>query len=110
MGLEVISSLPRQAVVLLEFPSWMKAHVKIPIVDIAPNRDVIIGRLSPTSSVLGGLLFRQNIQIPLRLLIHLPDNAGKDDYRVAVRQLHNNAEVGRVTWIIAEQSPNELAS
>lgn len=97
--LEVIAKLPRGSRILLEGPlallqsmqaisHWSKVEcdrARIPINPHATHR-------------IGCAYFPPRHAFPLRLLVHIPEPFRVHRYTVAVRQLFEGEEVGRITW------------
>jgi hypothetical protein len=97
--LEVIAKLPRGSKCLLEAPvalvqamraftPWTlvkKGMAQIPVNPHGLHR-------------IGCALFPPKFAFPLRLLVHIPEEHRDHRYDVAVRQLYEAEEVGRITW------------
>jgi serine protease len=45
-------------------------------------------------------IFPAGSRTPLRLLIQIPEELQKQSWRLAVRQIFEDVEVGRVTWLL----------
>ena len=97
--LEVIAKLPRGSKCLLEAPvallqamqagpPWAIVRASTGQIPINPHRRHRIGCA----------YFPAKHAFPLRLLVHIPEEHRGRRYTVAVRQLYEAEEVGRVTW------------
>lgn len=63
------------------------------------ERDDAIVKLPATGrNELGKILLPAKAAIPIRLHVHIPEEHRQRDYQVALRQLFEGEEVGRVTW------------
>ncbi len=103
MALEVIAQLPPGAKVLLEVPAafYERLHGRFdaPRVSFDRQRGVARLPLNPTGDThLGEILFPAGSRAELRLLVHVPPEHRALSHRLAVRQLWEGMEVGRVTW------------
>ncbi len=115
---EVHARLPEGARLLIEAPNWLIDRLKLrrPTIDIDVARgdarrngrrpskklsvpDHAVAPLSPSGrNVLGDVLLPAKAAVPVRLHVHIPEKRRGEDYRVALRQLFEGDEVGRVTW------------
>lgn len=102
MALEVIGKLPDGARSLLEVPLGFyellqKCHQFD--VSIDRKRGVALIPLNPYGrTCFGEVLFPAKSRTALRLLVQIPEEQRKATYRIAVRQIWEAEEVGRVTW------------
>lgn len=46
----------------------------------------------------GNILFPGILREQMRLIVDIPKDSRKNNYEIFVRQLHNNEEIGRITW------------
>lgn len=102
MSLEVISKLPKEAILMLQAPAfWRKEFYRgNPFVRFnKKKRTSLIPIRSRGKTLLSDILFRRNSVTTLKLYINLPDKYFKrNSYLVAVRQMLDGKEIGRVTW------------
>ncbi|MDP9194379.1 MAG: S8 family serine peptidase [Acidobacteriota bacterium] len=104
MQLEVIARLPEGAKVLFDAPVEFleRAQVLTPAAKVlakASRGRVPVNAAGRSKS--RKLTFPAKARNELRLLVHIPKNARGRAYEIAVRQLHEGVEVGRVTWHLA---------
>lgn len=104
MQLEVIAKLPRGAKVLFDAPVDFVERAQI----LTPAARVLAkaGRAQVPVNATGRsksrkLVFPAKSRTHLRLLVHIPKKERERAYEIAVRQLHEGEEVGRVTWHLA---------
>jgi hypothetical protein len=103
MALEVIARLPDGAKVALEVPLGfyellLEAH-QVGGLSIDKERGVAVVPVNPHGKMrFGDVVFPARSRTELRLLVHIPDEYREQTYRIAVRQLWEGHEVGRVTW------------
>ncbi|HKO58993.1 MAG TPA: S8 family serine peptidase [Thermoanaerobaculia bacterium] len=91
MTLEVLSTLPREARVSLELPAALFGAAQEQIQQrpsINPSGATRIGRFR----------FPRHSRNELRLEIEIPEALRIHPHQIAVRQLYEGQEVGRVTW------------
>jgi hypothetical protein len=103
MALEVLAKLPEGAKAALEVPlnlyELLRERDQLGSISTDDRRRVALIPVNPHGHVLfGDVLFPARSRAALRLLVHIPDKFRKQSYRVAVRQLWERQEVGRVTW------------
>ena len=103
--LEVIAKLPRGSKCLLEAPLPLLQAMKA----LSPGAIVEggVGRIPVNPHRphrIGCALFPAKHAFPLRLLVHIPEPHRGHAYNVAVRQLYEGEEVGRVTWRLAPEA------
>jgi len=103
MALEFICRLPEGSQIRLEAPlsfyeRLLERH-QIGILSKDPKRSIVLIPLNPNGRVLlGDVLFPARSRTSLRLLVQIPEKQRKASYQVAVRQLWEREEVGRITW------------
>jgi serine protease len=107
MQLEVQARLPDGARAFLELPQYVVEKL-----DESPNHREALAEIEPPEGeavayipvnphgrrLLDAIPFPARSRTEMRLLVHVPEAAREHTYRVAVRQLFENEEVGRVTW------------
>jgi hypothetical protein len=103
MQLEIIARLPSAARVFWEIP--------LAFLDLLPERlpHVIdakrkVARLAVRPSArfqLPPVCFPAKSRTRMRLLVAIPAELRKERFQLAVRQLWEKQEVGRVTWVLA---------
>ena len=101
MQLEVIGKLPKGARAFLEVPGYYGDILKGRGLDThafkgADRRLVPIKQFG--RMVLPKIVYPAKVRNRMRLLVHLPKDKLRSTYDVAVRQLFDGEEVGRVTW------------
>jgi len=102
--IEVLGKLPDGARLILEVPlAFMQLmHEPYQKVEIDEKRRVALIRLRPSGRHrLPSLLLPAKSRHRLRLLVSIPEALRKHSYQVAVRQIWEKEEVGRVTWLLA---------
>lgn len=104
MQLEVVARLPEGAKVLFDAPIDFVERAQI----LTPAAKVLAkaGRAQVPVPAAGRsksrrLVFPAKARNQLRLLVHIPKKERDRAYEIAVRQLHEGVEVGRVTWHLA---------
>ena len=112
MRLEVIARLPKGARVMLEIPLAMfegmtrrdpaKVDEKRQMARIPMNPHGVRG--------LDEMLFPAKSKQLLRVLVRIPEENRKSEYDIAVRQLYENHEVGRVTWRLSPKAKAKQAN
>ena len=98
-ALEVLAQLPYGARAWLEAPVTLLAALRAhsPLVRVAGDRGLL--RLMPHGRWrLGPGVFPERSRNALRLLLHVPPAARARGGEIAVRQLYEDVEVGRVTF------------
>jgi serine protease len=103
MDLEIISQLPRKAIGILQAPlSWKKdVHRGSPYVRTNSKRKKCYSHFNPNSKTkIENIYFKANSKTPLRLYINVPDKLRNRNYTVAVRQMLEGVEIGRVTYML----------
>jgi len=100
MGLAIVARLPEGARVLLEGPaSFLDGFSG----KVLPENDLSAKiKMMPINPLgrhdLGEAIFPAWSRTPLRLLVHVPDEARGNTYQIHVSQFFEGLEVGRVTW------------
>jgi hypothetical protein len=103
MALEVMGKLPEGAKALLEVPLNLyellhECH-QVGNVSIDRKRGVALIPVNPHGRTrFGEVLFPAKSRAALRLLVHIPEKRRKETYQIAVRQIWEREEVGRITW------------
>jgi serine protease len=108
--LEVIARLPQGARLLLEAPMYLLDGLEewSPVMEIDAKRNRGRLPLNPHGRcALRETLFPAESQSQLRLLADIPEELRRNAYDVAVRQLWQGEEVGRVTWRLSPLEKNE---
>lgn len=103
MRLEVEARLPRGAKLLLEAPMMFLelAQALSPFVNVDEKQQTGIVPIPASGRfAFADMTFPAKARYRLRLLAHVPEEAREQSYRVTVRQLHGQDELGRVTWQI----------
>jgi hypothetical protein len=105
MALEIVAKLPRGARLLLEVPlAIVEALEERPEFKVDKRRRVAILPANPFGRfALGESVFPAKSTNPMRLLVHVPEEARDRPFEVFARQLFEGQEVGRVTWRLARQ-------
>jgi hypothetical protein len=103
MALEVLGKLPEGAKALLEVPlvffEMLHERHQMGKVELDRKRGVAYIPLNPYGRMrFGDVLFPAKSRTELRLLVHIPKEYRQRSYKIAVRQLWEEEEVGRVTW------------
>lgn len=104
MALEVEPRLPEGAHVCLEAPVYLLEALRAWSPAVEVDADGRTGRLplKPAGGqVVGEAPFPTALRAACRLLVQVPDGARREAYEVAVRQVFEGLEVGRVTWRLA---------
>lgn len=104
MQLEIIARLPEGGKVLFDAPEDFIERAQL--VTPATRRLAKTGRAQIPVNAAGRsksrkLPFPAKVRHQLRLLVHIPKKDREQAYEIAVRQLHEGVEVGRVTWHLA---------
>jgi serine protease len=108
MALEVIGRLPEGAKAKLEVPldfyELLHEHHQLGMVPIDRKRTVACIPLNPHGRMrFGEVLFPAKSRQAFRLLVHIPERRRKETYQIAVRQIWEREEVGRVTWQLQQK-------
>jgi hypothetical protein len=102
MALEVIGRLPEGAKATLEVPLVfyeLLHECHLGEVSIDRKRAVALIPVNPHGRMrFGEVLFPARSRTALRLLVQIPEEHRKQTYQIAVRQIWDREEVGRVTW------------
>jgi len=102
MGLELISRLPKESKVILEMSLAADRLLSewLPNAKIDKERGVILLPLKSTGRqiLFNSILLPAKSRYRMRLLVHIPEKLRKHTYSVALRQIWEKMEVGRVTW------------
>ena len=102
--LEVIGRLPKGARALLEVPLYFLELFKerSPLIKTDPKRQTALIPVNPYGRKLfAEVIFPAKSRAKMRLLVFIPPELRKNSYEIAVRQLWEKQEVGRVTWRLA---------
>ena len=101
MGLEVIASLPEGARARLEAPLHLLDALGAIVPQVEVDRERGAGLLPVAGQRcqrLGETFLSAGYRAPCRLLVHIPRESRELAFEIAVRQLFEGVEVGRVTW------------
>jgi hypothetical protein len=104
MQLEVDARLPQGARLMLRAPDHLLDALRVPRSlrvhgGKKDERGVSRVALNPHGRFdLGTALFPADVRHKLALLVAIPEEFRNNVYEVAIRQLHKDEEVGRVTW------------
>src|SRR5260370_19501907 len=108
---EVLSDLPQGSRLALQVPEWLgrglrPAPVKVEEhvdagADPDDRRRLRIHVDLRESHPLGRIELRAGIAVKSHLLVHIPKDRRDQPHEVAVRQLYEGREVGRITWRVA---------
>lgn len=107
MQLEVEARLPRGARLILVAPDHLLDALRFPgnlrtRGRKKGDRHISQVALNPHGrSDLGRGLFPADVRHKLELLVTIPEECRNNEYQVAIRQLHKDEEVGRVTWLLS---------
>jgi hypothetical protein len=112
MALEVMGKLPEGAKMMLEVPlglyKLLHEHHQLGKVLIDDKRAVAVIPVNPYGRMrFGEVLFRAKSRAALRLLVQIPEKHRDKTYRIAVRQIWEREEVGRVTWQLGRKQNTE---
>ncbi len=112
LALEVMAKLPEDASAALEVPlglyELLHERHQLGTASIDPRRAVAVIRVNPHGRTrLGDVLFPARSRWSLRLLVQIPAEKRKRVYQIAVRQLWEREEVGRVTWQLQPKRPRK---
>ncbi|MBK7627522.1 MAG: hypothetical protein IPJ16_10095 [Bacteroidales bacterium] len=103
MDLEIISRLPGKAIGILQAPVQWKREVfrGSPFVRTNVKRKKCYSRFGTGSTTrYKDIHFRADSKTPLRLYINVPEKLRNKNYTVAVRQMLDGVELGRVTYML----------
>ena len=103
MALEFIAKLPEGAKAMVEMPVGLfelfHGRHQLGKVSMDAKRGAAILPVNPHGRTrFGEVAFAAKSRSALRLLVHIPEKDRKRTYQVAVRQIWEGEEVGRVTW------------
>jgi hypothetical protein len=101
MNLEFISQLPKGSKVLLQMPLSWKKNIFKGSPYIWTNRKKRLGFANVAirgTSLVDNILFRANSNTKLKLFIYIPEKLRNRQYTIAVKQVLNGNEIGRLTW------------
>lgn len=103
MALEVMGKLPEGAKAMLEVPlgfyEMLHEHHQLGRLSIDRKQAVALIPVNPHGRMrFGEVLFPVKSRMALRLLVQIPEECRKQTYQMAVRQIWEREEVGRVTW------------
>ena len=103
MALEVIGSLPEGARAMLEVPLGFRELLQelhqAGQVSIDRKRGVARLAVNPHGRMyFGEVIFPARSRMAFRLLVEIPERYRRQTFRIAVRQIWECIEVGRVTW------------
>jgi len=101
MRLDVVAKLPRGARLFLEVPEHLRDALafRSPLIKVDKKRRLARVPVNPHGEFeLDEILFPAKSRAQLNLLVHIPEEARKNQYEVFVRQLYKGEELGRVTW------------
>ena len=119
MGLEIRSRLPAGARVLLEAPAYLARRLDERAIRVDDREDHDRGDENDRRDVVrvavpaAGIRRFDDLPLPareaarLRLLVEIPEEHRQREFEIAVRQLYEDDEVGRVTWRLV--SPERMA-
>ena len=113
MALEFMGKLPEGAKAMLEVPldfyELLHEYHQLGKVSIDRKRAVALIPVNPHGRMrFGEVLFPAKSRAALRLLVQIPKSHRKERYQIAVRQIWEREEVGRVTWQLQrKQTPKE---
>jgi hypothetical protein len=109
--IEVVGRLPEGARLMLELPAALAGRLRahhlvvdgeVPGFGREPDPENKVIVVAPHGSTrFADVLLAAAAAFPCRLFADVPEDARKGSYRVYVRQLYKNEEVGRVTWLLA---------
>ena len=102
MQLEVESKLPEGAQLWLEGPKGLMSALNegrdAKLEDTKENA-IKRTKMNPRGrDAFGNILFPGKLREQMRLIGDIPKDSRKNNYEIFVRQLHNNEEIGRITW------------
>ena len=99
--LEVSARLPKGAKAFLEVPEAFARRLKLAreqFVSVEKSKVVRIPLPVPGRRTLPEVSFPAKSRTPMRLLVQIPEQWRKHAFEIAVRQIFEKEEVGRVTW------------
>lgn len=103
MSLEVLSRLPDGSVLAVVIPRVLAVamHLSSPSFQTDPSsRSAVVPVKAAGKSWIGEGVFPRGSRNKLRLLVHIPPAQRSKPSVVAVRQVYDRVEVGRVTWLL----------
>jgi hypothetical protein len=102
MLLEMESQLPEGAKLWLEgSEGFMSALNEGQDVSLEDTKEKAIKRMKVNPrgrDAFGNILFPGNLRERMKLIVDIPKESRLGLYEIFVRQLHNNEEIGRITW------------
>jgi hypothetical protein len=114
---ETIAGLPRGSRLALQVPHWIGRALRSASTDVEEHEDADTDpkerrrlrlHLPPHSShTLGRIELPRATGAASHLLAHIPVEWRDRPHEVAIRQLHNKREVGRITWRLVPLRNNE---
>ncbi|HYP05178.1 MAG TPA: S8 family peptidase [Bryobacteraceae bacterium] len=106
MRLEVVARLPRGSKAMLELPFQMREVLQGfgPFHVGKDRRSFQIPVNAHGIRRLPEISFPAKARMPLRLLVHIPEEYRAKPYEVYVRQIFKKEEVGRVTWRLMKRN------
>lgn len=108
MALEFMGNLPEGAKAMVEVPlglyELLHERHQLGKVSIDRKRTVALIPVNPHGRMrFGEVLFPARSRPALRLLVQMPERRRQETYQIAVRQMWEREEVGRVTWQLRRQ-------
>jgi serine protease len=102
MNLEVVARLPEGARVLFEGPAYLVEQMRerSPYYE-GDDRTATIPVAAQGRETFQPIVFPAKSEAQCRLLVHIPEEERRNEYEIAVRQIWEDIEVGRVTWRLA---------
>jgi hypothetical protein len=110
MRLEVAGRLPQGAIALLEMPREFAELLRARLVTVKGTKNwrVVHVPINPWGRTkFAEVAFPSKARIPMRLLVHVPKESRKHEFEIFARQMYDNEEVGRVTWLLAPPRKSE---
>lgn len=109
---EVISRLPQGSRVFLEVPSKWLPDLPVRAKELKykkRNGYVALPVLHTAKELFQAIPLDARSRSQLRLLVSIPEKYRKGEYQIAVRQLWEKQEVGRITWkVVSKERKKEL--
>ncbi|HEV2756491.1 MAG TPA: S8 family serine peptidase [Actinomycetota bacterium] len=101
-NLELIARLPEGARVFFEGPAYLVEQLR----DRSPylkgdDRTAVIPVAAQGREAFDPIVFPAKSEAACRLLVHIPEEHRRNGYEIAVKQVWEDLEVGRVTWRLA---------
>lgn len=108
MDIEIIRDLPHDAALILEAPPYLPELLRIrkhalEVDEKSGQSFIFLPFLRKT--LFDSVNLDAKTKHPCRLWVKINDMKEKYQYSISVRQLYENIEVGRVTWMI--QNPKK---